>query len=177
MVYINNHKYGVAPVTQSKQEAKVEAYANALAYARKIHYTIKVSIEWLHLALGEKIDEKSFLQQKEIVDTVEVACQDKYDESGNAPMKVEKKNQICADNKGFQMMKMLGWTGGALGTSGDGIQEPVRYVHPVQLNPIRFWIDRFWNYSPTAWKWKSIVVDSGYRPNPANWITITFTNT
>lgn len=33
--------------------------------------------------------------------------------------------QLDADNKGFQMMKMLGWSGGALGVSGNGIEQPI----------------------------------------------------
>lgn len=33
--------------------------------------------------------------------------------------------QLDADNKGFQMMKMLGWSGGALGLSGNGIEQPI----------------------------------------------------
>lgn len=60
---------------------------------------------------------------------MEVACQEKY--SGNASTGCETNNQICSDNKGFKMMKMLGWTGGALGTSGDGIKEPVRFVKAI----------------------------------------------
>lgn len=32
---------------------------------------------------------------------------------------------MTADNKGFQMMKMLGWTGGSLGISGNGIEQPI----------------------------------------------------
>lgn len=68
-------------------------------------------------------------QQKEIVDTVEVACQEKY--SGNASTGCDKKNEICSDNKGFKMMQMLGWKGGALGISGDGIKEPVRFVQEI----------------------------------------------
>lgn len=35
------------------------------------------------------------------------------------------KNQLDEDNKGFKMMKMLGWSGGALGVSGNGIEEPI----------------------------------------------------
>lgn len=34
--------------------------------------------------------------------------------------------RITAENKGFQMMKQLGWSGGALGTSGTGIEEPIQ---------------------------------------------------
>lgn len=33
--------------------------------------------------------------------------------------------KISSDNKGFKMMKMLGWTGGALGSAGAGIEEPI----------------------------------------------------
>lgn len=33
--------------------------------------------------------------------------------------------QLAADNKGFKMMKMLGWSGGALGVSGNGIEQPI----------------------------------------------------
>lgn len=36
-------------------------------------------------------------------------------------------NKLTDQNKGFKMMKMLGWSGGALG-SGGGIEEPVRCV-------------------------------------------------
>lgn len=34
--------------------------------------------------------------------------------------------RLTADNKGFQMMRQLGWAGGALGTSGRGIEEPIQ---------------------------------------------------
>lgn len=44
----------------------------------------------------------------------------KNDQSGGA-----QSMQLKADNKGFKMMKMLGWAGGALGVSGNGIEEPV----------------------------------------------------
>lgn len=33
--------------------------------------------------------------------------------------------QLNASNKGFQMMKLLGWKGGSLGIKGDGIEEPI----------------------------------------------------
>lgn len=75
------------------------------------------------------IDLKIQLQQKEIVDTVEVACQEKNSDNATtaaAAAAAPSSDKICSDNKGFKMMKMLGWTGGALGISGDGIKEPVR---------------------------------------------------
>lgn len=133
MVYVNGNVYGTAPITQSKQESKVEAYTNALAYARKIHYTIKVrSPTLLRCPSLRNTDNKIAVpfQQKEIVDTVEVACEEKL--GANAPTDGDTSKKICSDNKGFKMMKMLGWTGGALGTSGDGIKEPVRFVPSVR---------------------------------------------
>lgn len=36
-----------------------------------------------------------------------------------------KTSRLDEDNKGFKMMKMLGWTGGSLGVSGNGIEEPI----------------------------------------------------
>lgn len=33
--------------------------------------------------------------------------------------------QLDEDNKGFKMMKMLGWTGGSLGIAGNGIEQPI----------------------------------------------------
>lgn len=75
-----------------------------------------------------EINENLELQQKEIVDTVSVACEDKLSGDASTPAASNTQNQLCSDNKGFKMMKMLGWTGGALGTSGDGIKEPVRFV-------------------------------------------------
>lgn len=33
--------------------------------------------------------------------------------------------RLNEDNKGFKMMKMLGWSGGSLGVSGNGIEEPI----------------------------------------------------
>lgn len=33
--------------------------------------------------------------------------------------------QLGLDNKGFKMMQMLGWEGGALGISGNGIEQPI----------------------------------------------------
>lgn len=43
VVRINDTVYGTAPITTGKKEAKVQAFDNALQYARKIHYTIKVN--------------------------------------------------------------------------------------------------------------------------------------
>lgn len=42
VVRINDTVYGSAPITTGKKEAKTLAFDNALQYARKIHYTIKV---------------------------------------------------------------------------------------------------------------------------------------
>lgn len=33
--------------------------------------------------------------------------------------------KLTESNKGFQMMKMLGWSGGSLGIKGDGIEQPI----------------------------------------------------
>lgn len=44
VVRINDTIYGSALVTASKKEAKKQAFDNALEYARRIHYTIKVII-------------------------------------------------------------------------------------------------------------------------------------
>lgn len=44
VVRINDTVYGSASVTASKKEAKTQAFDNALQYARRIHYTIKVII-------------------------------------------------------------------------------------------------------------------------------------
>lgn len=33
--------------------------------------------------------------------------------------------QLTESNKGFQMMKMLGWSGGSLGIKGNGIEQPI----------------------------------------------------
>lgn len=43
VVRINDTVYGSAPITTGKKEAKTLAFDNALQYARKIHYTIKVN--------------------------------------------------------------------------------------------------------------------------------------
>lgn len=64
-------------------------------------------------------------QQKEINESVEVACQQEKDITSQDNNKSET-STIDSDNKGFKMMKMLGWTGGALGVSGNGIEQPVR---------------------------------------------------
>lgn len=42
VIRINDTVYGSAPITNGKKEAKTQAFDNALQYARKIHYTIKV---------------------------------------------------------------------------------------------------------------------------------------
>lgn len=34
-------------------------------------------------------------------------------------------NKLTNENKGFKMMKMMGWTGGALGSNKEGREEPV----------------------------------------------------
>lgn len=33
--------------------------------------------------------------------------------------------ELTESNKGFQMMKMLGWSGGSLGIKGNGIEQPI----------------------------------------------------
>lgn len=43
----------------------------------------------------------------------------------NEPASEQNNMQLDADNKGFKMMKMLGWSGGALGASGNGIEQPI----------------------------------------------------
>lgn len=43
VVRINGIVYAAVPITTGKKEAKVHAFDKALEYARKIHYTIKVS--------------------------------------------------------------------------------------------------------------------------------------
>lgn len=43
VVRINGTVYATIPMTTGKKEAKVQAFEKALEYARKIHYTIKVS--------------------------------------------------------------------------------------------------------------------------------------
>lgn len=43
VVRINDTIYGSAPITNGKKEAKIQAFDDALKYARKIHYTIKVN--------------------------------------------------------------------------------------------------------------------------------------
>lgn len=40
-------------------------------------------------------------------------------------------NKLTNSNKGFKMMKMMGWTGGALGNNNDGREEPVTVVLKV----------------------------------------------
>lgn len=37
-------------------------------------------------------------------------------------------NKLNEGNKGFKMMKMMGWTGGALGSEAKGREEPVNAV-------------------------------------------------
>lgn len=43
VVKINGQIYSTIPITTNKKEAKTQAFDKALEYARKIHYTIKVS--------------------------------------------------------------------------------------------------------------------------------------
>lgn len=63
------------------------------------------------------------LQQKSIhthsVDVTQNGSQIQSQPEAKAP------SVLDADNKGFKMMKMLGWTGGALGISGNGIEQPI----------------------------------------------------
>lgn len=63
------------------------------------------------------------MQQKS-VHTVSVDVE----QNGNTSSDTSKNTQgqqLNADNKGFKMMKMLGWSGGALGVSGNGIEQPI----------------------------------------------------
>ncbi|XP_031633357.1 uncharacterized protein LOC116347080 isoform X2 [Contarinia nasturtii] len=94
--------YGQAPVTAGKKEAKQQAFDKALERAKKIHYTIK---------------QKS-------VHTVSVDVDEQNDGGGDA-VGMSKNTQLNEDNIGFKMMKMLGWSGGALGVSGNGIEQPI----------------------------------------------------
>lgn len=43
IVRINDKIYATVPMATNKKEAKIQAFDKALEYARKIHYTIKVS--------------------------------------------------------------------------------------------------------------------------------------
>lgn len=43
VVRINNKIYAEVPITTNKKDAKTLAFDQALEYARKIHYTIKVN--------------------------------------------------------------------------------------------------------------------------------------
>lgn len=63
-----------------------------------------------------------FLQQKAIhTHSVDV----EQNEGQNNSAANSTSSALTADNKGFKMMKMLGWTGGALGVSGNGIEQPI----------------------------------------------------
>lgn len=65
----------------------------------------------------------SYVQQK----SVHTHCVD-VEENGDdesAAAKNTQNAQLDEDNKGFKMMKMLGWKGGSLGISGNGIEQPI----------------------------------------------------
>lgn len=47
VVYINDTVYGSAIIEQGKKETKVLAFENAQKYAKKIHYTIKVRLNFI----------------------------------------------------------------------------------------------------------------------------------
>lgn len=47
------------------------------------------------------------------------------DEQNDGTTEPAKTTQLSEDNIGFKMMKMLGWTGGALGVKGNGIEQPI----------------------------------------------------
>lgn len=68
-------------------------------------------------------------QQKEGVKSVSVKCNNppttKTTEITETAPSATVDTKINSDNKGFKMMKMLGWTGGALGSTGTGIEEPI----------------------------------------------------
>lgn len=122
IVQINDAIYATVPMTTNKKEAKTQAFDNALEFARKIHYTIKVSFI---TSICEHFFAFKyfffFFQQKSVyTHSIDV------EENGREPNEQTNQNQMLdAGNKGFKMMKMLGWTGGALGVSGNGIEEPI----------------------------------------------------
>lgn len=82
-----------------KKEAKKVADENFMATLAANCYTIK--------------HKKAFFTVEDIVtpNQTEAAAQDP--------------DKLKEDNLGFKMLKMLGWTGGSLGSKGDGIVDPV----------------------------------------------------
>lgn len=103
-------QYGAAPITGNKKEAKQEACTKALEYAKKINYTVR---------------------QKESNKTVKVALPETDGNTDSTITSSAEKDdgKLSETNKGFKMLKMLGWKGGALGTDGTGIQEPIKYCY------------------------------------------------
>lgn len=59
VVRINDTVYGTATISTGKKEAKVQAFDNALQYARKIHYSIKVKLHLLDQFHRPKLNECS----------------------------------------------------------------------------------------------------------------------
>lgn len=75
---------------------------------------------FVSIKFQSKVDAKPAIQ-------IDANCGGKVDNSTRPSSDAAyETNKLTEQNKGFKMMKMLGWSGGALGSSGDGIQEPVR---------------------------------------------------
>lgn len=55
--------------------------------------------------------------------------------------------QLNEDNKGFKMMKMLGWTGGSLGIAGNGIEQPISIEMKVDRSGLGLTDSTKLNYS------------------------------
>lgn len=96
-VLLNGRNLGQAKGDNQK-EAKKEAAVVALANMQKRYYTIKVTKNFTPTVTGN-LDSES--------------TPDKTSES------------IGNDNIGMKMMKMMGWSGGGLGKTSQGITEPV----------------------------------------------------
>uniref|UniRef100_W8BTA5 NF-kappa-B-repressing factor n=1 Tax=Ceratitis capitata TaxID=7213 RepID=W8BTA5_CERCA len=104
-----NGKFVTSACEENIKATKAQAFVNALAVLQKNCYSIKPN------PLRDTIKINKSNNQ--------VVCGVVKQKADNAEDK-----KLDASNKGYKMMKLMGWTGGGLGSKTQGREEPVGYL-------------------------------------------------
>ncbi|KAF7990806.1 hypothetical protein HCN44_000611 [Aphidius gifuensis] len=94
---------------KTKKLARAAASEIGLQILRKYYYLIEVKTEWKDNLIGDS---------NKLVKTDE-------SENSSCDKKKNESDKLLGDNVGAKLMKLMGWAGGGLGKSEQGITEPV----------------------------------------------------